>query len=340
MFIKLRAKGRNNSQHCWPNNHESCCVRLHWLNVWPVSKSAQHLPTTRNNMHRGVKKKATCNIQLCRELVASKMSDVGPVCTGLYMCKCYFFWLCTRCILTLFYHTLQLFVSPSKTYKKNNWRLPNFFWKFYSSYLRKQDSTIVFHSVVFCMTEQGTIWLSTWQTHPTTQIRLVLSEILVANSLVFCFQLEEKNHRILLVFFLVDSTLLACVARAYGRGKKKHVHNRNPNKLRQRKFISVQLPCHQMNLFNFHTVGDICSKTKWSLMNVILKYLTVQLHSVHWFLRKGTDPIAATAHTVPCFRVTFSLLQFFSPSSGCCPGTRSVIRVAHKSLSIFWRLQQ
>ena len=128
MFIKLRAKGRNNSQHCWPNNNESCCVRLHWLNVWPVSKSAQHLPTTRNNMHRGVKKKATCNIQLCRELVASKMSDVGPVCTGLYMCKCCFFWLCTRCILTLFYHTLQLFVSPSKTYKKNDWRLPNFFF--------------------------------------------------------------------------------------------------------------------------------------------------------------------------------------------------------------------
>ena len=172
-----------------------------WLNVWPVSKSAQHLPTTGNNMHRGVKKKATCNIPPCWELVATKMSDVGPVCTGLYMCKCYFFWLWTRCILTLFYHTLQLFVSPSKTYKKNNWILPNFFWKFHSSYLRKQDSTIVFHSVVFCMTEQGTIWLSTWQTHPTTQIRLVLSEILVANSLVFCFQLEEKNHRILLVLF-------------------------------------------------------------------------------------------------------------------------------------------
>ena len=104
MFIKLRAKGLNNCQHCWPNNHESCCVRLHWLNVWPVSKSAQHLPTTRNNMHRGVKKKATCNIQLCRELVASKMSDVGPVCTGLYMCKCYFFTTSYNCL----YHRQKL----------------------------------------------------------------------------------------------------------------------------------------------------------------------------------------------------------------------------------------
>ena len=145
--------------------------------------------------------------------------------------------------------------------------------------------------------------------------------------------------------FLADSTLLACVARAYKEGGRRNMCtiencsnliycNRNPSKLRQRKFISIQLPCHQMNLFNFYTAGDICNKTKWSLMNVILKYLTVQLHSVHWFLRKGTDPIAVTAHTVPCFRVTFSLLQFFSPSSGCCPRTRSVIRVAHKSLSI------
>lgn len=118
--------------------------------------------------------------------------NVASVCTGLYMYKYYFFWLCTRCILTLFYDTSQLFVSPSKTYKKIIEYFRAFFWKFYSSYLRKQDSTIVFHFVVFCMTEQGTIWLSTWQTHPTTQIRLVLSEILVANSLAFCFQFEEK----------------------------------------------------------------------------------------------------------------------------------------------------
>ena len=104
----------------------SVCTRL---NFWPVSKSAQHLPTTRNNMHRGVKKKATCNIQQCWELVDNKMSDVASVYTGLYMCKGYFFWLCSRCILTLFYDTLQLFVSPSKTYKKNYWILPNLFFE-------------------------------------------------------------------------------------------------------------------------------------------------------------------------------------------------------------------
>ena len=27
--LKLRAKERNNSQHCWPNNVGSCCVRWH-----------------------------------------------------------------------------------------------------------------------------------------------------------------------------------------------------------------------------------------------------------------------------------------------------------------------
>ena len=27
--LKLRANGRNNSQHCWPKNVGSCCVRLH-----------------------------------------------------------------------------------------------------------------------------------------------------------------------------------------------------------------------------------------------------------------------------------------------------------------------
>ena len=26
--LKLRANGRNNSQHCWPNNVGSCCVRV------------------------------------------------------------------------------------------------------------------------------------------------------------------------------------------------------------------------------------------------------------------------------------------------------------------------
>ena len=30
--VKLRANGRNNSQHCWPNNAGRCCVRLHVSN--------------------------------------------------------------------------------------------------------------------------------------------------------------------------------------------------------------------------------------------------------------------------------------------------------------------
>ena len=26
--VKLRANGRNNSQHCWANNVGSCCIRV------------------------------------------------------------------------------------------------------------------------------------------------------------------------------------------------------------------------------------------------------------------------------------------------------------------------
>ena len=239
------------------------------------------------------------------------------------------------------YDTLQFCCITVKNLLKNNWILPNFFLEilqFLPSQTGQHDC-VPFRCFLHDRTGHDLTEHVTNPSYNTNKTGFKWNPCCEFLGILFSVGRKKSSYPVSF-FFSVDSTLLACVARAYGTGKKKHVRNRNPNKLRQRKFIKVQLPCYQMNLFNFHTVGDICNKTKWSLMNVILKYLTVQLHSVHWFLRKGTDPIAATAHTVPCFRVTFSLLQFFSPSSGCCPRTRSVIKVAHKSLSIFWRLQQ
>lgn len=48
LIFKLRANGRNNSQHCWP---------LTGFNF------AQQLPTTPNNKQQGVQTDVTCNIQ-------------------------------------------------------------------------------------------------------------------------------------------------------------------------------------------------------------------------------------------------------------------------------------
>ena len=48
MVIVIRGTGHNNSQHCWPNNVKSCCVRLHiqrLLKVWLVSNFAQQHAT-------------------------------------------------------------------------------------------------------------------------------------------------------------------------------------------------------------------------------------------------------------------------------------------------------
>ena len=47
---KACANGRNNSQHCWPNNFESCCVRLHVSKRLTVFKLCATIP---NNMQQG-----------------------------------------------------------------------------------------------------------------------------------------------------------------------------------------------------------------------------------------------------------------------------------------------
>ena len=52
--VKLRANGRNNSQHCWPNNVSA---------------------TTPNNTQQT---DATCNIQRCWELLANYVASVWP----------------------------------------------------------------------------------------------------------------------------------------------------------------------------------------------------------------------------------------------------------------------
>ena len=90
-----------------------------WIKVWPVSNFAQQLPTTRKRVWKRTQHVTSNN--------------VASVCTGLYICKYYFFWLCTRCTLILFYDMSQLFVSPSKTYNKMIDYFRTFFWKFYSS---------------------------------------------------------------------------------------------------------------------------------------------------------------------------------------------------------------
>ena len=98
--LTLRADGCNNSQHCWPNNVGSCCVRVGsgvqtgamtpnivgptTLGVVAsvlavVRKRVQQLPTTRNNMQQGVQTDATCSIQQCWELLAN---NVASVCMG------------------------------------------------------------------------------------------------------------------------------------------------------------------------------------------------------------------------------------------------------------------
>ena len=66
--LSLRENGRNNSQHCWPNNIGSCSVPLHV----PYRLTGFKLnATTRNNMQQGVQTDATCNIQQCWVLLAN-----------------------------------------------------------------------------------------------------------------------------------------------------------------------------------------------------------------------------------------------------------------------------
>ena len=66
--LKLRANERNNSQHCWPNNVGSCCVRWHKgksLNGFTLlrNKSQQH--ATKCNRVCKRTQPTTCNIQQC-----------------------------------------------------------------------------------------------------------------------------------------------------------------------------------------------------------------------------------------------------------------------------------
>ena len=66
--LKLRANERNNSQHCWPNNVGSCCVRWHKsksLNGFTLlhNKSQQHAATC-NRVCKRIQP-TTCNIQQC-----------------------------------------------------------------------------------------------------------------------------------------------------------------------------------------------------------------------------------------------------------------------------------
>ena len=66
--LKLRAKERNNSQHCWPNNVGSCCVRWHKgksLNGFTLlrNKSQQHATTCNRVCKRT--QPTTCNIHQC-----------------------------------------------------------------------------------------------------------------------------------------------------------------------------------------------------------------------------------------------------------------------------------
>ena len=80
IFVTLRANERNKSQNCWATMMGVVTSVCTWLNVWPVSNFAQQLPTTLNNIQKGVQTDSTCNIQQCWELLAN---NVASVCTGL-----------------------------------------------------------------------------------------------------------------------------------------------------------------------------------------------------------------------------------------------------------------
>ena len=80
--LRLRANGRNNSQHCWRNNVGSCCARLHAtlaVNVAlvvacvlaVVCKRMQQLPTSLGPaVHRGknTTHKSTTLEELCKRI--------------------------------------------------------------------------------------------------------------------------------------------------------------------------------------------------------------------------------------------------------------------------------
>ena len=63
VHVKLRAKRRTHSQHCWPNMLRVVVSVCTSINVWPVSNFVQQLPTTCNRV--GVQTDATCDIQHC-----------------------------------------------------------------------------------------------------------------------------------------------------------------------------------------------------------------------------------------------------------------------------------
>jgi len=73
--VKLRANGRNNSQHCWPNNAGRCCVRLHVSKRLTGFKLSAKTP---NNTQTECATDTKCNIQRCWELLAN---DAASVCT-------------------------------------------------------------------------------------------------------------------------------------------------------------------------------------------------------------------------------------------------------------------
>ena len=63
--LKVCANERKNSHHCWPNNVETSCMRLHGAKRLITFKlcATEQLPKTRNNMQQGVQTDATCSIQ-------------------------------------------------------------------------------------------------------------------------------------------------------------------------------------------------------------------------------------------------------------------------------------
>ena len=77
LSIKLRANGRNDSQHCWPDNVGIRCIRLQVVERLPGFKLCA---TTLNNMQQGAQTDATYNIQQFWELLAN---NVGSIRTGL-----------------------------------------------------------------------------------------------------------------------------------------------------------------------------------------------------------------------------------------------------------------
>ena len=202
--------------------------------------------------------------------------NVASVCTGLYMYKYYFFWLCTRCILTLFYDTSQLFVSPSKTYKK----IIEYFRAFFLEILQFLPSQTGQHDCVpfRCFLHDRTGHdLTEHVTNPSYNTNKTgFKWNPCCKFLGLLFSVWRKNHRILLVVFSRIDFISLRGKSLYRRGEEETCAQL---KIVPTKFIVIGIPTNlgKENLFRFNF-----NATKWIYLIFIQLGIFVTKPSGHW----------------------------------------------------------